>query len=68
MVNKKTDLKKIKKQNSEKFNTGYETSHKKIIPIFLDQTVIGRKSENVVHSISTLRLIHSIYSSSERSK
>ena len=69
MVNKKTDLKKIKKQNSEKFNTGYGTSHKKIIPIFLDQTRNRKKNyENVVHSISTLRLIHSIYSSSERSK
>ena len=69
MVNKKIDLKKIKKQNSEKFNTGYGTSHKKIIPLFLNQTRNRKKNyENIVHSISTLKLIHSIYSSSERSK
>ena len=69
MVKKKIDLKKIKKENSEKFPTGYGTSHKKIIPLFLNQTRNSKKNyDNVIYSISTLRLIHSIYSSSERSK
>ncbi len=69
IIKKKINIKKIKKDNSEKFLNGYGISHKKIIPLFLDQTQNKIKNyDSVIQSIYTLRLIHSIYSSSERSK
>ena len=65
----KINIKKIKKNNSEKFDNGYGISHKKIIPLYLNQTQNKIKNyDSVIQSISTLKLIHSIYSSSERSK
>ena len=69
IIKSKINIKRIKKNNSEKFDNGYGISHKKIIPLFLKQTQIKRKNyDSVIQSISTLKLIHSIYSSSERSK
>ncbi len=69
LISKKINFKKLKKVNSEKFNNGYGTSHKKILPIFLKQTKNkNRDYKSVTQSISTLKLIHSIYASSERSK
>ena len=69
LISKKINFKKLKKVNSEKFNNGYGTSHKKILPIFLKQTKNkNRDYKSVTQSISTLKLIHSIYASSEKSK
>lgn len=69
LIGKKINFNKLKKANSEKFNNGYGTSHKKILPIFLKQTKNkNRDYKSVTQSISTLKLIHSIYASSEKSK
>ena len=69
IIKRKINIKKIKKNNSEKFDNGYGISHKKIIPLFLNHTQNKKKNyDSVIQSISTLKLIHSIYSSSERSK
>ena len=69
ILNKKLNIKKLKLNNSEKFSDGYGLSHGKIIPLFLKETQNKKKNyESVNYSISSLKLIHSIYSSNERSK
>ena len=69
MVNKKINIKKLKRSNSENFENGYGISHMKIIPLFLKKIENKKRDYNSVNqSISTLKLIHSIYASSEKSR
>ncbi len=69
MINKKKDVKKLKRMNSENFENGYGISHMKIIPLFLKKIENKKRDYNSVNqSISTLKLIHSIYASSEKSR